>query len=321
MPLSGVINAQGETGARLSGLHNQQQSPNGPTAVPASFDFSVATSYAVDLTLLQSQAVLDFVQTIFIDNSLNASPCQVVIAASAQTIECPPASQGWFPVLVPSPGRLLFNSVGGVVVKVELCNFPVAPAVWGIGASGGFTFISGALDTNDVNLRNALDAYLGTPYIGVIDEALKALIVAGGLNVNVISGGGGGGGGGDSVLYDGVKNTARYANSIDLIGTPPAGQRFYVTAFELGVSNNSCDGAGTSGAVSLQAGAVTFGTTQLWMPSAVPAVVPIGSQILAHSSGIAVKGDVNGRLYLNWNGPNSLVTGWWNITIWGHTGV
>lgn len=112
---------------------NQLKPPDaeGPKAVPVQMDFSQAAVFNLDLSQLSDRGFFTLLQGIFVDNSLNASAITVKVDDQiGQSIVCPAAAQGYFPVLCTMPIRLVFSSAGNVVVKVDLLNFPVAVAVW-----------------------------------------------------------------------------------------------------------------------------------------------------------------------------------------------
>src|SRR5690242_19068535 len=103
-----------------------------PKAIPLPFDFTASNSYSIDLTNVQQRAVIGYIQTIYIDNSINTAALTVIFGTSAQVITCPPKSQGYFPVLAPNPVKFIVTSNGGISALVYLVNAPVQPFLWGV---------------------------------------------------------------------------------------------------------------------------------------------------------------------------------------------
>lgn len=102
--------------------------PEGPKCIPITLDFSVTDSYALDYSNFGQRGFLSMVQTVWVDNSLNGNTFEIEIPSIGQTVKVPANTQDYFAVMCPNPIKINFNSAGaGVVVKVLLINFPVAP--------------------------------------------------------------------------------------------------------------------------------------------------------------------------------------------------
>jgi hypothetical protein len=97
----------------------------GPKCIPQSFDFSVQASYAVDLSQAQGESILDFVQSAFIDNSLNSETVSVLVVGSGQNVKIPAGGAGWMTLFCPNPPRFTVSSAGAGVVKIAWSNIPV----------------------------------------------------------------------------------------------------------------------------------------------------------------------------------------------------
>ena len=97
----------------------------GPKAIPIPLDFSAFTDYAIDYSNQQKLGFLSMVQTVWVDNSLNAAVLNITIPATQQILKIPAGVQGYFTVLCPNPCKMSFNSTGGVKCQVTLLNFPI----------------------------------------------------------------------------------------------------------------------------------------------------------------------------------------------------
>lgn len=128
----------------------------GPRAIPLQFDFTVQASYAVDLQIQQASQKFSFIQTVFVDNSNNTSALSLQFDILNQTINVPARMQGYFPVLVVNPPRMVATSAGGTKATVFLLNFPVAPAMWP-GTGSALTFdANGNLLVSDTKIEAAI---------------------------------------------------------------------------------------------------------------------------------------------------------------------
>lgn len=97
----------------------------GPKCIPIPLDFSVATVYTLDYMNFQQLGRFSMLQTVYVDNSLNAAKLNITIPALNQVLKIPAGVQGYFPILCPNPIKLSFDSTGGVLCQVILLNFPI----------------------------------------------------------------------------------------------------------------------------------------------------------------------------------------------------
>lgn len=105
--------------------------PNAPKVLPISLEFSASvTAIDVDLYKENTDGILPFVQSIYIDNKDNASPLEVTIPVTGQRITCPSSSQGTFPIYAVDQFQALFECAGQNPAKVHLCNFAQPYNVW-----------------------------------------------------------------------------------------------------------------------------------------------------------------------------------------------
>lgn len=113
---------------------------NLPKALTVDLDFSLQASYHINLELATERDRIDFVQSIFIDNSQNAQPLTITFWVSRQTVVCPPNAQGYFPVYVPEAPKMdisLPATVANTDTRIQFLNVPMPACVWGVGAASG----------------------------------------------------------------------------------------------------------------------------------------------------------------------------------------
>ena len=108
----------------------QEIPSEGPRAVPIILDFSVQASYTIDLTQQQVQTRLSMVQTIYIDLADTDNKITVLVENSLHRVKAKGRTEGFYPLLAPSPTRLVISSSGTDMVTVHLINVPIAGVVW-----------------------------------------------------------------------------------------------------------------------------------------------------------------------------------------------
>jgi hypothetical protein len=97
----------------------------GPKCVPIALDFTTITELRLDYQNMQARNFLSMVQTLWVDNFASAVVMTITVPATSQVLKIPAGVQGYFPVLVPNPVKIIFQSTGAVALQVTLCNFPV----------------------------------------------------------------------------------------------------------------------------------------------------------------------------------------------------
>lgn len=138
----------------------------GSQAISVPLDFTLSPNIAVDLTQEFMDGVLDYVQSVYIDNADNPAPIDIVFtgAPTSQRVRAQAYSQGWYAVAWPvGAGRLTALSSQGQIVQAIFANYAMPYVVWGPPA--GVTV---------------------TPPL--VNPALNALAVLAGGNVNLVAG-------------------------------------------------------------------------------------------------------------------------------------
>lgn len=116
-------------------LPNNLKPLQGPCGLGINFDFTGGVlAIPADLMREQQSGIIDYVQSIFIDNRLNGSAFKITFSGFSFVINCKANRQGLFPVLAPSGGALSFlaESAGGVVVPTIMINVPMAYFTWDV---------------------------------------------------------------------------------------------------------------------------------------------------------------------------------------------
>lgn len=101
--------------------------------VPLNFVASSGADIGIDLELQEEQHKLEFVQSVFIDNTLSGEKFILTALTSQQNLTILSGKQAYLPILAP-PGCKFNGSIGGSpaggIVKIQFNNFYVPPIVW-----------------------------------------------------------------------------------------------------------------------------------------------------------------------------------------------
>lgn len=103
----------------------------GPKAVPASLDFSNVGSIDIDGQSIIDAHAIEFIQAVYIDNSLNAVPFSLT-SNTTQTITIAANSQGVYPIFVQNPPKMtaVCAQANGRKVPLIFLNVPVMACNW-----------------------------------------------------------------------------------------------------------------------------------------------------------------------------------------------
>lgn len=128
----------------------------GPMVVPVFVDFTAVTSYKLDLTYIQQQGRLSMIQTIYVDNSLNAQPITIITDTVNQSVRIPAYCQAYIPLAVTNKMAITLNSTGAVVVPVHVLNVAMNAAVWVAGQNPPVVSPTGAITVTDTILESGV---------------------------------------------------------------------------------------------------------------------------------------------------------------------
>lgn len=101
-----------------------------PRTLPLNLDFSIINPLALDLTLAQTQDKIEFVQAVYVDNSLNPFPLTLIFSITGQSLSWPAYSQGYLPTLTPNSPRFIASTVGTPIINIQMLTFPMPAAIW-----------------------------------------------------------------------------------------------------------------------------------------------------------------------------------------------
>ena len=105
---------------------------DGGTAVPVALDFSTINNASGDLSQEQTSGAIGFVQSVFIDNSLNTKALSITFPGTQQKITVKANTQGYYPI-IPFNGTFTWQAVSigaAVIVPVIFMNEHFEAAQW-----------------------------------------------------------------------------------------------------------------------------------------------------------------------------------------------
>lgn len=111
-------------------VNNGLAPKSGPKSIGVVLDFSVQNPLPLDLVVAVGEDQLEWVQTIFVDNSENPFPFSAQSLNGSQSLECPPYSQGYFPFLVNGDPKFVFTTTGSPSIPVYFLNMCMPALIW-----------------------------------------------------------------------------------------------------------------------------------------------------------------------------------------------
>lgn len=276
-------------------IGNAMIPPEGPKAIPYQLDFTAQTAYRADLTNLYQNNIISALQTAYVDNSANGKALKMSVEATGQVIFVPPYTEGYFPILSPNTGGIVFATTGGALVSVYLINVPMPAASWNpnaLGTENQEQFdLAGNLMTSDQGLKAVTD-----PVAGVLVRS------AGGF------------GSAPAQTWGQFNCGQRAVNAQDQILAKPAGMNFLnITAFSVNLSSDAVpNAAGFMGMAFWDQGAPgvrlspTFGC---YLPAGAANTPGIGPTVIPTESGVSIKFSVGANFALSCQGAQFLTAG------------
>lgn len=107
----------------------------GPKALPVLLELASATSFTFDVEREIEGDIISFIQSVFVDNSLNPNEVVITYDVFQQPVKCPARSQGIFPAIISGSAKFTASSDGGVNVPIIFFNVPLPYAVWNLATS------------------------------------------------------------------------------------------------------------------------------------------------------------------------------------------
>jgi len=105
----------------------------GPKALPIAFDFTSVASVDIDLFTENTNGVIQYVQAVYVDNSLNPNELTIFFPSTQQKIVIPATAQGVWPVFSIDQVRLTISSTIDPDARgnIILLNVPMPLTQWG----------------------------------------------------------------------------------------------------------------------------------------------------------------------------------------------
>lgn len=142
----------------------------GPKALPVTLDFSEKAEQAFDLVLENTEGVIDYIQSIYVDNSDNPNTVEFIFGVTNQRLVVPAGAQGNWPVIAPSQTRIFTRSTVDPKARVNvlLMNVPMPYTQWGP-------------QTVNVNPTISIEPYQGNPgnsFASNVPDAVTLVLAA-----------------------------------------------------------------------------------------------------------------------------------------------
>lgn len=118
-------------------VYNCDWPTQGSAALGTPIAIPVAGSVGLDLQIEASTGELEFVQAMFVDNSLNSVAVSITNTISNAKMIVPPFSQAFLNMLAPPQSKWTFAASAPITVPIQALNFPVSTAVWSVNAPAG----------------------------------------------------------------------------------------------------------------------------------------------------------------------------------------
>lgn len=132
-----------------------------PKSIPLAVDFTSGSTQQLDLTLAIQTNKIEFLRTIYVDNSSNPNVLNITMALTGQVISIPAFSQAYLPLILSQNAILTFFTATSIapVIPVQLINISMPAIVWG---ATNFTFViaGGTRGTDFSGTKPAIDANL-----------------------------------------------------------------------------------------------------------------------------------------------------------------
>lgn len=101
-----------------------------PFVLPIMLSLTANTAKEFDVFLEEATGQLGFVQSVFVDNSLNTAELRFIVGGAQQVLVIPAYAQGTFPMYAPNQTRLRAICANSIDIPIQLCNFPQPYLIW-----------------------------------------------------------------------------------------------------------------------------------------------------------------------------------------------
>lgn len=110
---------------------------NGPKIMPVFLDFTTTGSNGLDIPIdleqAEQRAILEFVQSISIDNTLGGQALRITASLTGHTIQIAAGRQAILPIMAGMHSKFIASTGGTIgtgIAKTWFQNFPVPAIVW-----------------------------------------------------------------------------------------------------------------------------------------------------------------------------------------------
>jgi hypothetical protein len=174
---------------------NQLVPAEGPKFVTQIVPFlsSGPGAYGIDFTQMVKQGFIALIQSVWVDNTGNASELTISPENTAFVLRVPAATQGWFAVPgVQNPKFIVYSAGTDADVPLMFFNVPVPPQFWPQGSGTGPIEVTGTVDIanqpiaveTQASLQTVVNAQATTIATGGVSQAC---FLAGGQQNGVIT--------------------------------------------------------------------------------------------------------------------------------------
>ncbi len=142
------MSAQNEANYISINTANGDAPTKGPRVMALNLDFSLKSSYGVNLDHAHENDRIEFVQGAFVDNTANSAPLTILNRRTQQQVTFPAYSFGYLALFCPNPPHFHIATTTTGIVNVVFTTFPLANFIQIVGAGGGGIPASGSIGTD-----------------------------------------------------------------------------------------------------------------------------------------------------------------------------
>lgn len=104
----------------------------GSKALPVNVDLSVNASFDIDFVKEQDLNLINFLQSVFVDNTASATRLTIRVLGVPFTLKIGAGQMGIFPLISTGHSRMTISSTAVIPTPIPLIfmNVPMAHAVW-----------------------------------------------------------------------------------------------------------------------------------------------------------------------------------------------
>lgn len=143
-------------------VFNGQRPVKGSRIVRLDLDFSIQAEYDINLTSMQENDRIEFIQGAYVDNSANTASFTLLNRRTGQKVIWPPFSFGWATIFCPNQPKLQANTTTTGIITLQLTSFPVANDIVQTGPAGSLAPVVQVIEPANILAGQAAIAVTGT---------------------------------------------------------------------------------------------------------------------------------------------------------------